>query len=69
MSRLVGVLERRDLEGGIWVLRTRDGEYTLYGDVPRELAGARVEVEGELDEGFGIGMAGPSMLVRTVRKG
>jgi hypothetical protein len=68
VSRLVGVLERRDLDGGIWVLRAPDADYTLYGDVPRELAGARVEVEGELDEGFGIGMAGPSVLVRSVRK-
>jgi hypothetical protein len=30
--------------------------------------GARVEVEGSLDEGFGIGMAGPQLRVQKLRK-
>lgn len=68
MSRWTGRLERRDLEGGVWVLHTNDGEYTLYGEVPRELAGGHVEVEGQAEESFGIAMTGPSITVRRVRK-
>jgi hypothetical protein len=30
--------------------------------------GARVEVEGTLDEGFGLAMSGPQLQVRRVRK-
>ncbi|MDP2316736.1 MAG: hypothetical protein Q8P41_27825 [Pseudomonadota bacterium] len=66
--RVTGKLERRDLEGGIWVLHTPKGEHTLYGDVPKHLDGHKVEVEGESDDGFGIGMAGPAITVRTVKK-
>ena len=71
--RWSGKLERRDLEGGVWVLHTPRGELTLYGDVPHHLAGHHVEVEGQLssdggDEGFGIAMTGPAITVRNVRK-
>ncbi len=68
MSRWTGRLERRDLEGGLWILHTRDGAYTLYGEVPRELADGHVEVEGDSEEGFGIGMTGPAITVRKVRR-
>ncbi len=66
--KLTGRVEKRDLEGGLWQLVTDDGRrYTLLGG--RGLAeGARVEVEGSLDEGFGIGMAGPQLRVAKVRK-
>ncbi len=70
--KIKGKLEKRDLEGGIWQLVTDDGRrWTLLGS-SAELtphAGAHVEVEGSEDEGgFGIGMAGPQLKVRRVRK-
>lgn len=61
-----GRLERRDLEGGTWVLVTANGTWTLYGDISLP-AGSEVEVEGE-EGGFGIGMAGPSIEVRRIRR-
>jgi hypothetical protein len=66
--KLTDTLDFRDLEGGLWQLRTDDGKrYTLLGRIS-EKSGARVEVEGQLDEGFGIGMAGPQLRVQSVRK-
>jgi formylmethanofuran dehydrogenase subunit C len=67
--RVRGKLERRDLEGGFWQLVAEDGKrYTLLGSVGRMKAGARVEVEGSLDEGFGIAMAGPQLRVTSIRE-
>ena len=67
--RVRGKVERRDLEGGIWQLVADDGtRYTLVGAVGRLKSGARVEVEGSLDEGFGIAMAGPQLRVTSVRE-
>ena len=64
-----GRVERRDLEGGIWQLLTDDGKrYTLVGSVAGLVAGARVEVEGSVDEGFGIAMAGPQLRVHQIKK-
>ena len=63
-----GRVERRDLEGGIWQLVAEDGKrYTLVGATAGLKAGARVEVEGTIDEGFGIAMAGPQLRIQTVR--
>ncbi len=62
-----GRLTRRDVEGGTWVLQTRDGDYVLLGDVPRALDGAEVEVEGEDADSFGFAMAGPQFEVRRIR--
>ena len=69
--KLTGTLERRDLEGGTWLLIAADGRrYTLLGASAdlKAAQGARVEVEGDLDEGFGIAMAGPQLQVRKVKK-
>jgi hypothetical protein len=67
--KVTGTVERRDLEGGIWQLVADDGKrYTLLGSAKDLKAGARVEVEGALDEGFGVGMAGPQLRVEKVRK-
>ena len=67
--RVRGKLSRDDLEGGIWQLIAEDGKrYTLVGSVGRMKAGARVEVEGSLDEGFGIAMAGPQLRVSSIRE-
>lgn len=67
--RVRGRIERRDLEGGIWQLVAEDGKrYTLVGSVGRLKAGARVEVDGNVDEGFGIAMAGPQLRVTSIRE-
>jgi hypothetical protein len=67
--RVRGKVERQDIEGGIWQLVADDGRrYTLVGAVGRLKAGARVEVEGTLDDGFGIAMAGPQLRVTNVRE-
>ena len=67
--KLTGTLDFKDLEGGLWQLKADDGKrYTLLGRI-HEKSGARVEVEGSLDEGgFGIGMSGPQLRVLSVRK-
>ncbi len=63
-----GRIERRDLEGGIWQLVAEDGSrYTLVGATGGLKSGARVEVEGVIDEGFGIAMAGPQLRVQKIR--
>lgn len=63
-----GRLERRDLEGGSWVLVTANQQYTLIGVVPAGLGGQTVEVDGELEQGFGIFMQGPQLKVSGVKK-
>ena len=69
--KLKGKVEKRDLEGGFFQLVTDDGKrYTLLGAASdlKAAQGARVEVEGSLDEGFGIAMAGPQLKVSRVKK-
>ena len=71
MSDFRGRVEKRDLEGGIWQLVADDGKrYTLVGSTSALQAGAKVEIEGEVEAGggFGIGMAGPQLRVKKVRK-
>jgi hypothetical protein len=69
--KVKGTVEFDDLEGGLWRLTAEDGtRYTLIGakgDL-KSAKGTRVEVEGSLDEGFGIGMSGPQLRVAKVRK-
>jgi hypothetical protein len=52
----------------VWTLHTDRGAFALYGDIPRDLAEHRVEVEGEAEEAFGIAMTGPAIAVRRIRK-
>ena len=67
--RVRGKVERQDLEGGFWQLVAEDGKrYTLVGAVGRLKPGALVEVDGNVDEGFGIAMAGPQLRVTSVRE-
>jgi len=69
--KVTGTVEFTDLEGGFWRLRADDGKrYTLLGAAAelRAAKGARVEIEGSLDEGFGIAMAGPQLRVQRIRK-
>jgi hypothetical protein len=64
-----GRVERRDLEGGFWQLVADDGKrYTLVGAIGGLKAGVQVEVEGTIDEGFGIAMAGPQLRVQRIRQ-
>jgi hypothetical protein len=69
--KVTGTVEFVDLEGGIWRLNGDDGKrYTLLGaraDL-KPAKGARVEVEGTLDDGFGIAMSGPQLRVQRIRK-
>ena len=69
--KVIGTVEFVDLEGGLWRLTADDGtRYTLIaakGDL-KSAKGARVEIEGSLDEGFGIGMSGPQLRVSRMRK-
>ena len=63
-----GILKRVDLGPGAWVLETSDGQrYQLMGDVPAELEGKPVQVEGEVVEAFSFAMAGPTLEVRSIR--
>ena len=68
MAKLKGIIRRNDLEGGFWELHADDGEhYQLRGggdDLCQD--GQRVEVEGSVDTGgFGIGMTGPYLDVKS----
>ncbi|MCB9688547.1 MAG: hypothetical protein H6735_26150 [Alphaproteobacteria bacterium] len=64
-----GTLKRVDLGAGAWMLETGDGEkLTLFGDVPAELKGRKVEVTGrEIRDGASFVMAGPMVEVARVR--
>ena len=66
---LRGRLDRREIEGGSWVLVTPTGDWVLLGQVSAGLSGKNVEVEGDKHEGFGLFMQGPQLTVRTVRPG
>jgi len=69
--KVSGTVEYVDLEGGLYRLSADDGKrYVLLGAKGelKSAKGARVEVEGSLDEGFGIGMAGPQLRVSRVKK-
>jgi hypothetical protein len=71
MSAFRGRVEKRDLEGGIFQLVADDGKrYTLVGSTSGLQSGAEFEIEGEVEAGggFGIGMAGPQLRVKKVRK-
>ena len=70
--KVQGRVERRDLEGGIFQLVTDSGErYTLVGEsgALKKAVGARVEVEGTVEEGggFGFAMAGPILKVKGLK--
>lgn len=69
--KVTGRIEHRDLEGGIWQLIGDDGKrYTLLGSKSdfKAAQGSRAEVEGTVEEGFGIAMAGPQLRVEKIRK-
>ena len=67
-KKLKGTIRKNDLEGGFWELEADDGErYQLRGGGDGLcVEGQRVEVEGSVDKGgFGIGMTGPYLDVKS----
>jgi hypothetical protein len=71
MSKFSGTVRRSDLEGGHWQLESDDGNtYVLEGATrPIEQDGAKVEVDGAVDEdAMGIAMTGPILRVKTARR-
>jgi formylmethanofuran dehydrogenase subunit C len=69
--KVSGTVEFVDLEGGLYRLSADDGQrYTLIGarGELKAAKGARVEIEGSVDEGFGIGISGPQLRVARIRK-
>ncbi|HET9753044.1 MAG TPA: hypothetical protein VFP52_08780 [Myxococcales bacterium] len=69
--KLSGTVQFVDLEGGFFQLVADDGKrYTLVGSrgAFKGASGARVEVEGSIEDGFGIAMAGPQLRVDRLRK-
>ena len=55
---MLGTLVFNDIGAGSWTLRTDAGDvYALSGEVPKALAGRRVKVEGEIQDGGGFGFA------------
>lgn len=69
--KVTGTVQYVDLEGGFFQLVADDGKrYTLVGSHGglKGARGARVEVEGSVEDGFGITMAGPQLRVDKLRK-
>lgn len=67
MTKLSGTIKKSDLEGGHWLLVTKDGaQYQLEG-AKGVKDGAHVVVEGKVEKAaFGIGMTGPILKVTKV---
>jgi hypothetical protein len=65
--KLVGTIQKSELEGGLWMLVTEAGEqYQLVG-AKGIRAGQEVVVEGKMDRNaMGIGMVGPVFAVKKV---
>ena len=68
MSRFTGVVERVDLGAGGYALVTEGGErYLLDGDVPDDLVGRKVVVEGRKAAAMGFLMTGdPTLAVQRI---
>lgn len=71
MGKFRGTVRRSDLEGGHWQLEAEDGTtYVLEGKTGGiETDGARVEIDGAVDDGaMGIAMTGPILKVKTGKR-
>ena len=66
--KLQGTIQRSELEGGLWVLKTDSGEqYQLTGSIANAKDGMRAEVEGKVDkQAMGFGMVGPHFAVQKI---
>jgi hypothetical protein len=69
MSKITGTVRRSDLEGGMWLLETKDGEqYQLGGETKALKDGMRAELTGKVQrDQMGIGMSGPMFDVTAVK--
>jgi len=68
MAKYRGTVRRNDLEGGHWQLEAEDGTTYVLEGAPSaiEKDGARVEVDGTVDEdAMGFAMTGPILKVKT----
>ena len=63
------MINRSDLEGGHWTLKTEDGDsYQLVGALDGAKDGLQVEVEGKVDkQAMGIGMTGAHFNVTKLK--
>lgn len=72
MATFIGTVRKSDLEGGVWELHADDGtRFQLRGkDGGLRVDGQRVVVEGRVaEDAMGIGMTGPTLDVRSWKKG
>ena len=68
--KLSGKVSFRDVETGVWVLDGDDGKTYLLAGGDRKIKkdGARIEVEGDLDDAsLGLAMVGPRLVVKSYR--
>lgn len=71
MAKFTGTIKRNNLEGGFWELHASDGERYQLRDADPDLTveGLKVEIVGAIDTGgFGIGMSGPILEVKSWKK-
>jgi cob(I)alamin adenosyltransferase len=68
MAKFKGKVARSDLEGGFWTLEGDDGNtYKLEGGKGWK-SGAKVEIEGSIDEeAMGIGFGAPVLKVKKLK--
>lgn len=69
--KITGIIEKVDLDGGVWTLKSKDGtSYRLKGgDTSLYTNGAEATIEGkELRNMMGIGMNGPIFEVKKYKK-
>ena len=68
--KITGTIEKRDLEGGVFILKGDDGKiYSLAGgDRGLKKPGTRVEVDGKIDDdAMGFAMVGPVFRVQSYK--
>lgn len=70
-SKFSGKIQRSDLEGGFWLLKTSSGNTYQVEGLPQEFQQVGIDVEAEgTDEGsgFGIGFGMPTLRISSIRK-
>ncbi len=70
MKTYLGTIEKTDVEGGQWLLRSDQGVIYQLKGAPAALLveGRRVEVDGDIAEGsFGLAMMGDILEVKGYR--
>jgi hypothetical protein len=71
MAKFKGTVQKSDLEGGYFTFETDDGDvYKLEGgDKGLRVVGAKVEIDGSVDEEqMGIGFGAPVLKVKSWKK-